>query len=284
MPLTEPNSGSPSSSQAGHRAARGTPAPPAARPGPGSRRGSSGCPAPKVSGFARSRVGGDVERRRARTPPGRGWRRTRDDHHDRALGEGARRGTRSSSSAIRAVNGDDRLVAQRPPRRRAAPADGSRAQQLPLVRVLGEQPHRVGELALGRVDAADQDVQHEVHAARRRDSRSPSSSAASSAEMRSSPGSSRAALEQLARRTRRTRRTACSISSRCSISVGVELPLDPVRPVVEPRARPRAARPSPSRSSAPGRAWRSRVHELAAAARRRPAPTARSRKPRIAGR
>ena len=35
-------------------------------------------------------------------------------------------------------------------------------QQLPLVGVLGEQPDRVGELALGRVDAADEHVEHEV--------------------------------------------------------------------------------------------------------------------------
>ena len=37
-----------------------------------------------------------------------------------------------------------------------------RAEQLPLVGMLGQQADRVGELALAGVDAADQDVQHEV--------------------------------------------------------------------------------------------------------------------------
>ena len=45
---------------------------------------------------------------------------------------------------------------------RGASAVGVGAQRRPLVGALGQQAHGVGELALRRVDAADEDVEHEV--------------------------------------------------------------------------------------------------------------------------
>ncbi len=67
-----------------------------------------------------------------------------------------------SSSAMRAVNGvigSYRMTSQTA---RSAYVSGSLRQELPLVGMRGEQPHRVGELRLGRVDASDQDVQDQV--------------------------------------------------------------------------------------------------------------------------
>ena len=64
---------------------------------------------------------------------------------------------------MRAVNGRDRLVAQGLLDR----AGGQRrvgVQRGPLVGVLGEQADGVRELGLRRVDAADEDVEHEVDA------------------------------------------------------------------------------------------------------------------------
>ncbi len=56
----------------------------------------------------------------------------------------------------------DRLVAQRLVDRRQRQSVGVASERLPLVRVLRQQPHRVGELALASVDSADEDVEHEV--------------------------------------------------------------------------------------------------------------------------
>ena len=62
---------------------------------------------------------------------------------------------------MRAVNG---VIGSK--RRTSSTARGASSgllgQQRPLLRVVGEQPQRVGELRLGRVDAADQDVEDEV--------------------------------------------------------------------------------------------------------------------------
>ena len=56
----------------------------------------------------------------------------------------------------------DRLVAEGLLDRTLSQAGRVAAQQLPLVRRGGEQPDRVGQLALARVDAANEDVEHEV--------------------------------------------------------------------------------------------------------------------------
>ena len=93
---------------------------------------------------------------------GRGWPVTARDEHDRALRERRRRGSSTSSSAIRAVNGVIGSKRSDLLDRRGAPAPGRSASSCPLLRVLGEQPQRVGELALRRVDAADEHVEHEV--------------------------------------------------------------------------------------------------------------------------
>ena len=61
-----------------------------------------------------------------------------------------------------------------------------------MVGMFGEQAHGVGELALGGVDAAEDEVEHEVDDLLGGEP-SPSSSAASSAEITSSPGASRRA-------------------------------------------------------------------------------------------
>ena len=82
------------------------------------------------------------------------------DHHDRVLGE---RDVAVDDVLEHdpAVERDDRLVAH-------DLLDGLRhelgalAQQRPLVGMLGEQPDPVSELALRRVDAADEHVEHEV--------------------------------------------------------------------------------------------------------------------------
>ena len=67
----------------------------------------------------------------------------------------------TSSIAIRAVNG---VIGSKRTISSTAFGDQLRvlAQRLPLLGVLGEQPQAVRELALRRVDAADEHVQHEV--------------------------------------------------------------------------------------------------------------------------
>ncbi len=89
-------------------------------------------------------------------------------------------------------------------------------QQLPLVGVFGEQPDRVRELALGGVDAADQNVQHEVHAL---DVGEPLALLFGVDQQRDQvlARAARAARAPAPTRTRRTRTTACSIPAFCSI-------------------------------------------------------------------
>ncbi len=101
-------------------------------------------------------VGGDVEAGgRVLAVAGEGAH-----EHDRALGEvdvavadvlhrdpGGERGDRLEAHDLLDRGGREQRVL---------------GQQRPLVRVLGEQPQRVRELALGRVDAADEHVEHEV--------------------------------------------------------------------------------------------------------------------------
>ena len=66
-----------------------------------------------------------------------------------------------SSSTIRAVNGVTGATRMISPTAAAA-RSGSRAEQLPLLGMGGEQPQRVGELRLGRVDPADEHVEDQV--------------------------------------------------------------------------------------------------------------------------
>ena len=67
-------------------------------------------------------------------------------------------------------------------------------QQGPLPGARGEQPDRVRELARGGVDAASQQVRHQLDALRRRTAGPPSTSrAASRSLIRSSPGAARLA-------------------------------------------------------------------------------------------
>ena len=116
-------------------------------------------PAPNVSSRSRGAIGAKVElvglrAARAMGVPGR-------HEHDRAGGEGDAAvldlGDQDAGGERR-----DRLVAERLLDRRAGQPARIGAQQLPLVGVLGQQPDGVGQLALAGVDAADQDVQHEV--------------------------------------------------------------------------------------------------------------------------
>ena len=83
------------------------------------------------------------------------------DEHDRA---GRKRDAAVLDLGDRDPGGErrDRLVAERLVDRGQREPVGIRAQQLPLVGVLGEQPDRVGELALAGVHAADEHVEDEV--------------------------------------------------------------------------------------------------------------------------
>ena len=86
----------------------------------------------------------------------------RADHHHRALREGHVAVLHVLDHDPRRERGD-RLVAEHLVHRLRRQL-GALGEQAPLVRARGEQPHRVRQLRLGRVHAAHEHVQHEVHA------------------------------------------------------------------------------------------------------------------------
>ena len=153
-------------------------------------------------------------------------------HHDRAGREGdVAEGDLLDEDA--GGEGGDRLEAQRLLHRLRRQL-GPFPQQLPLVGVFSEQPDRVRELALGGVHAADQDVQHEVHALHVREplallfggdqQRDQVLAGLLAARAHEAPG----VLVELRHRLF-DRRFLLGHRDR------VELALDPVRPVVQPR-------------------------------------------------
>ena len=137
-----------------------------------------------------------------------------------------------SSSAMRAVNGVIGSTRSDLPHRRGCQL-GVGPQGLPLLGVLGEQPHGLGELGLGGVHAADQHVEHEV------DQLVVVEPVAlvAGGEQGGDEVLARvvaAALEQLGGPVVELLHRLLDLRALLHQGGGVELALDPVRPVVQP--------------------------------------------------
>ncbi len=129
----------------------------------------------------------------------------------------------------------DRLVAKRFVDGRECQTGRVSAQDRPLIGASGEQPQRVGELALARVDAADEDVEDQVAQLVVVEALALGLRGYQIVDQIFLIGRGAALGDQRVGPRVKLRYRLLDLLALGDQAVGVELPLDPVRPFVQPR-------------------------------------------------